>query len=177
MISMKQMHTSTNRLICSWLSFVPPGKRRGSSSTRPRFCLSNSLFISHPTKKSGQLSRYSDELRVGRPGLWFPAEARFFSPPQRPDRLWGTPSLLSNWYWGFFSWEEGQGREADHSPPSSADVKNGRVIPPLLHTSSWHGALINQAQGQFLPYHHTTWRYIVWLPGASYKNAKGSPPV
>jgi hypothetical protein len=31
-------------------------------------------------------------------------------------------------------------READHSPPSSAEVKNGGSIPPLPHTSSWRGA-------------------------------------
>jgi hypothetical protein len=30
--------------------------------------------------------------------------------------------------------------EAEHSPPSSAEVKNGEVIPPLLHTSSRGGA-------------------------------------
>jgi hypothetical protein len=34
-----------------------------------------------------------------------------------------------------------QGREADgHSPSFSAEVKNGGAIPPLPHTSSWHGA-------------------------------------
>jgi hypothetical protein len=33
-----------------------------------------------------------------------------------------------------------QGREADHSPPCSAEVKNGSVIPSLPHTSSWRGA-------------------------------------
>jgi hypothetical protein len=33
-----------------------------------------------------------------------------------------------------------QGHEADHSPPSSAEVKNGKSIPPLLHTSSQHCA-------------------------------------
>jgi hypothetical protein len=32
------------------------------------------------------------------------------------------------------------GREADHSPPSSAGVKNGGAIPPLPHASSWHSA-------------------------------------
>jgi hypothetical protein len=32
-----------------------------------------------------------------------------------------------------------QGREANHTPPSSA-VKNGGVIPPLPHMSSWHSA-------------------------------------
>jgi hypothetical protein len=31
-------------------------------------------------------------------------------------------------------------READHSPPSSAEVKNGGAIPPLPHKSSWRGA-------------------------------------
>jgi hypothetical protein len=51
----------------------------------------------------------------------------FFSTPQRPDPLWGPPSLLSNGYRGV----KQQGREADHSPPSSAEVKNGGVIPPL----------------------------------------------
>jgi hypothetical protein len=29
------------------------------------------------------------------------------------------------------------GREADHLPPSSVDVKNGGAVPPLPHTSSW----------------------------------------
>jgi hypothetical protein len=32
------------------------------------------------------------------------------------------------------------GRKTDHSPPSSADVKNGGAIPLLLHTSSWRDA-------------------------------------
>jgi hypothetical protein len=32
------------------------------------------------------------------------------------------------------------GREADDSPPRSAEVKNDRAIPPLPHTSSWRGA-------------------------------------
>jgi hypothetical protein len=31
------------------------------------------------------------------------------------------------------------GRETDHSAPSSAEVKNGGVIPPLLHMSSCSG--------------------------------------
>jgi hypothetical protein len=36
------------------------------------------------------------------------------------------------------------GREADHSPPSSAEVKNGGAIAPFPHMSSWHSAyLIN----------------------------------
>jgi hypothetical protein len=34
------------------------------------------------------------------------------------------------------------GREADHSPPSSAEVKNGGAIPPLSHMSSWYSAYL-----------------------------------
>jgi hypothetical protein len=32
------------------------------------------------------------------------------------------------------------GREADHSPPTNAEVTNGGAIPPLSHTSSELGA-------------------------------------
>jgi hypothetical protein len=32
------------------------------------------------------------------------------------------------------------GREADHSPPSSAEFKNGGATPPLPHTPSLRSA-------------------------------------
>jgi hypothetical protein len=41
---------------------------------------------------------------------------------------------------GPFSGIKRLARDADHSPPSSAEVENGGAIPPLPHTSSWHGA-------------------------------------
>jgi hypothetical protein len=34
------------------------------------------------------------------------------------------------------------GREADYSPPASAEVKNGGAIPPLPYMPSWHNALL-----------------------------------
>jgi hypothetical protein len=64
----------------------------------------------------------------------------FFSSPRRPDRLWGPPSLLSNGYQGSITGVKWPGREADHSPASSVEVKNGRARHPLFHTSSWRGA-------------------------------------
>jgi hypothetical protein len=71
-------------------------------------------------------SRYSDG-----PGL-IPGRERFLSSPRRPNRLWGPPSLLSNGYrWRFPPGVKRPGREADHLPPSSAEVKNGGAIPPL----------------------------------------------
>jgi hypothetical protein len=54
--------------------------------------------------------------------------------PQRPDRLWDPPSFLPNVYWGL----KRQRREADHSPPSSAEVKNGwssSSTPPCVFMS------------------------------------------
>jgi hypothetical protein len=41
----------------------------------------------------------------------------------------------------------GQEREADHSPPPDAKIKDGGAISPIPHTSSWQ-RLINQTQGR-----------------------------
>jgi hypothetical protein len=49
---------------------------------------------------------------------------RLFSSPKRPDRFWGPPSPVFKRYWGSFPRVEWSGREVDHSPPTSAEVKN-----------------------------------------------------
>jgi hypothetical protein len=41
---------------------------------------------------------------------------------------------------GDFPGGKAAGREANHLPPTSAEVKNGGAIPPLPHMSSWHNA-------------------------------------
>jgi hypothetical protein len=85
------------------------------------------------TPESGWLSRYSDGLQVGRPG-------KTFSSPQRPDRLSGPPSLLSKVYRRQFPrGVKRPKREADHSPPSSVQFRNGGAVPPLPHIPSWRG--------------------------------------
>jgi hypothetical protein len=49
----------------------------------------------------------------------------FFSSPSRPDRFWCPPSLLTNEYQGsLFPGVKRPRREAHHSPPTSAEVKN-----------------------------------------------------
>jgi hypothetical protein len=55
----------------------------------------------------------------------------FFFQPLRPDRFWGPPSLLYNRY-------RGSGRDADHSPPSSAEIKYEQEVYLLSpHVPTW----------------------------------------
>jgi hypothetical protein len=63
---------------------------------------------------------------------------KYFSISQLPDNLWGPPSLPSSGYRS--TGLKQQGLEADHSPPSSNEVKSGGAIPPHTLTSSWHDA-------------------------------------
>jgi hypothetical protein len=44
----------------------------------------------------------------------------------QPPIQWGPGAISPEVKW----------READHSPPFSAEVNNGRAIPPLPHVSS-----------------------------------------
>jgi hypothetical protein len=62
-----------------------------------------------------------------------PGMARFFSSPQWSERLRGPPSLLIS------PGVKRPGREADHSPTSSAEVKNDGAVPTLPHVPSWRG--------------------------------------
>jgi hypothetical protein len=51
--------------------------------------------------------------------------------PTQPPIQWVKRALSLGIKW--------PGREADHSPPCSAEVKNGEAIRPLPNTSSWRG--------------------------------------
>jgi hypothetical protein len=69
-------------------------------------------------------------------GVRVPVGARIFNSPCRPDRLWGPASLLSNGYGGALSLGvKLPGREADHSPRTSAEVKKTWIYtstPPYV---------------------------------------------
>ena len=66
-------------------------------------------------------SRYSDWLRAGRSRDRIPVGGEIFR--TCTDRPWGPPSLLYNGYRVFPGTKERPGRDADLSPPSSAEVK------------------------------------------------------
>jgi hypothetical protein len=67
-----------------------------------------------------------------------------FSSPQHPDRLWGSSSLLSDGYLGFFLRVKRPRHEADHLPPSSVEAKNGEVTSPFR--GCIHDVVLNTIQ-------------------------------
>jgi hypothetical protein len=91
----------------------------------------------HPSQQkweAGWLSRYSDGLPVGQPGFDYRHCKFCFSllPTASPRPTLGPTQPLFQWVPGIFPRVVGwQGREADRSPLSSADVKNGEAVPSL----------------------------------------------
>ena len=63
---------------------------------------------------------------------------RFLSSPKSPDRLSDPQSLTCNEYRGYFLGLKRPGREVDHTPPSSVEVKNELSCIPA-HPVSLHG--------------------------------------
>jgi hypothetical protein len=65
---------------------------------------------------------------------WWGQEISPYSPGPRPAL--GSTQPPTQWVQGAISLgAQRPGCEADHSPPSTAKVKNGGAIPPLSHTS------------------------------------------
>jgi hypothetical protein len=57
-------------------------------------------------------------------GVRVPVWSRIFTSSCCPDRLWGPPNLLSNVNGrALFPGLKRSGHEADHSPPTSAEMK------------------------------------------------------
>jgi hypothetical protein len=68
--------------------------------------------------------------------------SRICSSPRRPDQLWGPPNLLSNGYGALSPGVKRPGREADHLPPASAEVKKN--VDLYIHSLvRLHGVVLN----------------------------------
>jgi hypothetical protein len=77
---------------------------------------------------------------AGRPGFDFrQCKIFLFSTASRPA-LGSTQPPIQWVQWAFSPGVKQEEREADHSAPSSAEVKKGEAMTPLPHMSSWHSA-------------------------------------
>jgi hypothetical protein len=47
-----------------------------------------------------------------------------------------------------------QGHEVGHSPPSSAEIKNGGAMPPSPNMSSCRDTLLSKHRNNFAPFYH-----------------------
>jgi hypothetical protein len=88
-----------------------------------------------------RLSRHSEGLRVGRPGVRFLVGSRIilFSTSSRPA-LGPTQPPIQCVPGAVSPGVKRPGRKGYYSPPPSADVKDGGALPPLRNTCSWHCA-------------------------------------
>jgi hypothetical protein len=132
--------TQRNREILCWFSPFAGRDMNQDPSEREARMLSTATRRSDkelrklPTEELHNLnspqSRCSDELLAGRPEFdsWQGQEFFLLSTSSRPVLGPTQPGVKR------------PGREADHPPLSSAEVKNGGAIPPLPHTYSWLGA-------------------------------------
>jgi hypothetical protein len=112
----------------------------------------------------GRVDQYSDWLRAGRPGDRIPVGGEIFRTcPERPG---GPPSLLNNGYRVFPGGWIRPGRDAEPSPPSSAEVwkrsraisllslrafvacKKGETYPHIKHSSGMRRAEHVAAMGE-----------------------------
>jgi hypothetical protein len=107
-----------NRIICLFISLNIDYLSHGSCLL---FCLILHLLRSRCSAVGIVTSYGLDDWGLG---VRVPAGWRIFSSPNRPDRLWGPLQTPVQWVPGVVSLSvKRQGREADHSPPASAEVK------------------------------------------------------
>jgi hypothetical protein len=165
------MKTGYTHLGFSWVSLVPPDKCPDCISVTtwqlPSLCFPNnhsSIILTFDAILSSCWQRGKKitqrpytwphiwekiyictqrVLRGGRPGfgsqqykifLFFTASRPKVGPTQPPIQ-WVSRALSPRL--------KRTGSEADHSPPSSTEVKNGGAIPPLPHMSPWHNACLS----------------------------------
>jgi hypothetical protein len=112
---------------------------RASTHAMPLGIMHKINYLSIP--EPGELCQYSDMLWAEQPGFdsWQELEIFLYSTVSR--LALGPTQPPIQWVLGALSLGvKRPGHEAESSPPSSAEVRNGGAIPPFHHMSSWHNA-------------------------------------
>jgi hypothetical protein len=141
----------------SWFSSLPPrgyllvSWNRTSASLH---VLSISSFINHLTIWYCRSRDSSVGIETGwTAGVRFPAEKREFSLLHGVQTGSGAhPATYPTGAWSSIPGGKRPGPEADRSPPSIAQVKNGGAIPPLPHMSSRRSASLIRHRDSFIFY-------------------------
>jgi hypothetical protein len=103
---------------CTWASSASRYSPYVSGAMRTTYGIATGLRAGRPEFNSRQGQEIFLYATASKPALG----------PTQPPIQW-VPGALSE--------VKRPEREADRSPSSSAEVKNGGAIPPLPHTSSW----------------------------------------
>jgi hypothetical protein len=140
-LSLSHTHTSSSEtylpqmLIYSviFLLFSNTFNLRSFLKIRGRVSRSYKVILKRITCILGAgLAEYSDQAMGWTTGVRFPAGTGYFSPSYRVQTGSGVdPAPYPMGTVGFPPRIRRPGREADHSPPSSADVEKSGAIPPL----------------------------------------------
>jgi hypothetical protein len=134
LISVLSCATSGSCVVCSLSS------RNERNRYTKLWYLIYSSIRRHLRFVTNKRSRYSDGLRAGRPEFESQQGKDFSLLHNVQSGRGAHPTSYPMGTGAISLGVKPPGCGADHSPPSSAEVKNVGAIPPLLHMSSWHSA-------------------------------------
>jgi hypothetical protein len=121
------------------------------------------FVISHRSRDS--IGGVATRLHVERSEVSVQAGEKFFSSPKWLHRLWGPPRLLFTGYQGSFLEVKLLGRNVDHTPPTTAEVKNEWcftfILPICLHSVN-RGNFTSFAFYKTLEGDSQDWKIILW---------------
>jgi hypothetical protein len=117
----KSLNTLYTHSEADWLTRSRDSRCAEASKTQPPSFVSVTAKPVYLKRRSrGSSVSIVSDYRLDDRGSIPDRSRGFLLQPLRPDQLWGPQSLLYNGYRG----KARPGRDADHSPPSSAEVKS-----------------------------------------------------